>query len=260
VCLASQTSAIPRRLQIFLVDDASSDGTKQAVSTQFPDVTIIDGNGSLYWNGGMRLAFQHALSIGFDAYLWLNDDTDLSADALDVLLQTEQELRAKGIISIVTGSICDPATRKLTYGGISRVRHAIHFSHSPVQPSDTAPILCQSMNGNCTLVPAEIAERLGNLEPGFQHHFGDIDYGYRATEAGFAVHVAPGFIGTCPTNPLEGTWRDRKAPITKRWKDLMSPKGYRAGEWWLFTRRHYTYLWPIYFLVPYFKASLPSRP
>jgi len=258
-CLSLQTSAVPRTVQIFLVDDASSDGTAEAVKANFPEVQLIEGTGSLYWNGGMRLAFDQALKVGFDFYLWLNDDTLLTPDALDILLRTEQRLRADGVISIITGSTCDPRTRQLTYGGTRRVNRAYYFEHISVQPSLDEPISCDSMNGNCTFIPADIAQRLGSLEPRFQHQFGDFDYGYRAKKAGFAVHVAPGFLGTCSVGPIEGTWLDRASPVRRRWKHLMSTKGYRFGEWLLFTKRHYSYLWPLYFAIPYIKASLPSK-
>ena len=256
--LVAQATRMPRRLHIFLVDDASSDDTKGAVAVNFPQVQIIEGTGSLYWNGGMRLAFDYASGAGFDAYIWLNDDTELFPDAIDTLLSTHLNLRAAGVTSIVTGSTCDPITGDRTYGGMRRIMRPYRFDHIEVQPSPSEPISCDSMNGNCTLIPWEVANRLGNLEPSFQHHFGDIDYGYRARGAGFSVHVAPGFVGTCSSD-LTGTWMDQSLPIRDRWKILMSPKGYRFGEWLLFVRRHYSYLWLMYFMVPYVKVLLPSR-
>ncbi len=257
--LFAQQVQHPRKLEVILVDDASTDGTAEAIRRDFPEVTVLHGTGSLFWNGGMRLAFQHALSIGYDAYLWLNDDVELSPSALDTLLETDQKLRDQGIISIVTGAMCDPQTKTQTYGGTRRIWRFTHFRHFPVAPSVDEPVACDTMNGNCTLIPREIADKIGNLEPGFQHHFGDIDYGYRAKRAGFAVHVAPGFVAECPTNSTKATWRDPSASIKQRWKDILSPKGYRYREWLLFTKRHYSYLWPLYFAFPYIKASLPAR-
>ena len=34
----------------YLVDDASTDGTKDAVKERFPDTIVIDGTGELFWN------------------------------------------------------------------------------------------------------------------------------------------------------------------------------------------------------------------
>jgi len=62
-------------LHVILVDDGSTDGTGEAVRELYPSVEIIRGDGNLYWNKGMYRAFGHAMETGFDAYLWLNDDT-----------------------------------------------------------------------------------------------------------------------------------------------------------------------------------------
>ena len=48
-------------LSVYLVDDASTDGTREAVCSEFPAVHLLNGNGHLFWGGGMRLAFGEAL-------------------------------------------------------------------------------------------------------------------------------------------------------------------------------------------------------
>src|ERR1039458_788534 len=48
------------RLDIYLVDDGSSDGTSDAVREAFPEVHVIPGDGSLFWSGGMCVAWQYA--------------------------------------------------------------------------------------------------------------------------------------------------------------------------------------------------------
>ena len=44
-------------LDLLVLDDASSDGTGEQVAAQFPEATLLHGNGQLYWNDGMRRAF-----------------------------------------------------------------------------------------------------------------------------------------------------------------------------------------------------------
>ena len=62
-------------LDVFVLDDASTDGTAAAVLERHPDVRLLRGNGQLYWNGGMRRAFGEAMAADYDYYLWMNDDT-----------------------------------------------------------------------------------------------------------------------------------------------------------------------------------------
>ncbi len=256
--LGRQETRIPRRVHIILVDDASKDGTAEAVRQQFPEVELLSGDGTLFWNGGMRKAFARAREIGFDYYLWLNDDTFLFPDCIDKLLAASQWLASTGRTAIVTGSTCDPTTRLRTYGGIHRIWRWNGFRDVPVVPGEQDTVACSTMNGSCTLVPSAVVERLGILDPHYTQQFGDFDYGFRAVRAGFEVHVAPGFVGTCTANSRVGTWRDTSAGLRRRWKHLMSPKGLPPRDWWVFTSRHTGYLWPLYFLWPYIKVPVSS--
>ena len=252
--LGEQTTESPRSLQIFLVDDASGDGTADAVRHRFPAVTVIDGNGNLYWNGGMRVAFAEASKMEFDYFLWLNDDTILEPDALDTVLNAAADLKARGVAAIVTGSTRDCQSGKLTYGGWKMRKGILKRTMERVPPATDHVRECQTMNGNCTLIPREALERVGILDPGFTHSFADFDYGFRAHKAGVRIFVAPGFTGTCSENPVAGTWRDTSIPLAKRWRHLTSPKGSPFGDWFLYCRRHLGPGWPLYMLSPYLKT------
>lgn len=253
----AQGGAEALEFRVTLVDDGSTDGTAEAVLAAFPQVDLVQGSGNLYWNQGMRLAFAHASRRDCDAYLWLNDDTMLYPNALVRLCNTMQALEEAGITSIVTGSTCDHTTGRRSYGGF-RWHNGWPRQLVPVQPSASAPVPCDTMNGNCTLIPRRIAEAVGNLDSAFQHSFGDMDYGFRARAAGFAIYVAPGFIGSCRDNPAEGTWRDRRASFRKRWQHLNSPKGSPFPEWSLYCQRHLGRLWPLYSVSPYVKTVLSA--
>ena len=243
---------------VYLVDDGSKDGTADAVEEQFPEVHLMRGDGSLFWNGGMRKAFAAAMKVGYDGYIWFNDDTVLTEDAVARLLQCEWEWKKTHGPAVVVGSVQDPATGKHTYGGFVMQRRGLSMGLIPVWPDPVSPVACDTVNGNFVLVPKEIVEVLGNLEAGFRHQIGDVDYGLRARAAGFDVVLAPGYLGSCSNNSMVGTWRDRTLPFGKRWRNLMSPKGAPIREWLLYTRRHYGWRWPLYAMSPYLKTIVTS--
>lgn len=239
-----------------LVDDGSTDGTEAAVRVRFPFVELIRGDGGLYWNRAMHRAFARAMDGGFDAYLWLNDDTLLYPSAIEVLYQTWRNRAAdEGKEAIIVGSTQDPDTKETTYGGVVPLSWLRPFRYSLVHPMSMA-LGCHTMNGNCVLVPKSVASCLGNLEPRFSHAMGDTDYGLRASRAGFKIWVAAGYVGACSRNSVAGTFRDRSLPTAERWKKMMQTKGLPPASWFLFTRRHGGLLWPLHFIWAYLSVAL----
>jgi len=257
-CLdALMKNALPpgTSLEVFLVDDNSSDGTGRSVSERFPDVTVLKGGGSLFWNGGMRLAFEHVARRDFDFHLWLNDDTHLSPDAIERLVATEEQVRQRvGMPVIIVGTTQDPKTGKATYGG-QRRRGRWRLLQLDVVQAGSAPQRCDTFNGNCALVPREIYRALGNLDATFRHAMGDTDYGFRANKAGFGIWAMPGFAGTCVIDHTRHqTYLDVELPLRERFRRMFQPKGLPPRAWLTLTRRHCGPLWPAYFLWPYGKV------
>lgn len=254
------------RLCVYLVDDGSTDGTAAAVRETYPQVKILQGDGSLFWNGGMRLAFAEAVKHGYDYYLWLNDDTVLYPEALGTLLATSRRLAEKGYIrTLVTGSTCDPETGVLTYGGVVRSIWYRPLRFHLVEP-DEEEKLCDTMNGNCVLIPQEVVGIVGNLDPAFNHDLGDYDYGLRAQQQECKVFVAPGYIGTCSPNPPQNRMTDLRGSLGNLWKKVDQPKGlplkdvnlHSFKEWKVFAQRYGGLLWSIYWLLPYSRLFLLS--
>jgi GT2 family glycosyltransferase len=243
-------------LHPILVDDGSGDATAAAVRSAFPSVQVVQADGTLFWNRSMHLAFEIAVRVGFDAYLWLNDDTVAYPDTIGRLVETMRRQSSSGPC-IVVGSTRDPATGMRTYGGERRAGWR-RMRFVPVQP-ESEPVLCDTFNGNCVLVPRAVVARIGLIDPSFAHAMGDTDYGLRATAAGVPIWVMPGYAGDCAhDHPVSGTYRDRSLPFAERWHRIMQPKGLPPRSWWHITRRHAGIAWPLFWAWPYFRLLLEA--
>jgi GT2 family glycosyltransferase len=240
---------------VYLVDDGN-DGTSDAVSSNYPEVKLLKGNGNLYWVGGMRLAFAEALKNCHDYYLWLNDDTMLAPKALSNLLDIHQELIKRSYSnSIVIGSTQDSLTGKPTYGGAIKSKRWYSNKFEFIEPSQNLQ-KCDTMYGNCVLIPHSVAEKVGNIDAAFIHSLGDLDYGLRACKLGCSVWIAPGYVGTCSQNSVSGSWADKNISILERLKKVTHVKSFPIKAWTIFTYRHSGSLWFLYWFLPYIRAII----
>lgn len=241
----------------YVTDDASDDGTAELLLARYPTIRLIRGNGALFWNGGMRLAWQQASKWRHDFYLWLNDDTFLYRDAVQSMLDAYTSgLKLNGRAGIIVGATEDHAGHASYGGERQKNRWLFPLTLTTMEPNGRLQA-CDTFNGNCVLVPLAAAETLGNLDGGFVHAMGDTDYGLRARRRGVPMWLAPSFVGQCVNDNLPGMVNGCGRPsLLQRWKSMFAPKALPWRPWKILCRRHAGVLWPVYWLWPYLKTSL----
>ena len=234
---------------VYLVDDGSTDGTSEAVRETFPQTILIKGDGNLYWNQGMWLAWDRAAAEDFDFYLWLNDDTLMNEGTLAALMENSEFLRHKAIIVGTTAN----SAGEITYGGRNKARRLM-------TPDPVIPIPCHLFNGNLVLVPRSVYLVLGNLDPVYHHTFGDFDYGVRAHKQGIDCVIAPGIAAVCNRDHGLEKWRDAAYPLKERWHYLHTPKGRPPKEQFIYDYRESGLLWAVVHGISiHFKVLFPTR-
>lgn len=240
------------RLDVILLDDGSTDGTADVIAADFPSVRILKGDGTLFWNRSMHQAFAVALAQGYDGYLWLNDDTTLFEDGLERILAADASVRAvTGRPGILVGGTRDPVTKQLNYGGGTFGRPRDWLNTTLVRALEE-PVSCETMTGNCVLIPRAVAERVGNLDWEFEHGLGDYDYGLRAQKLGVSLW-ALGVIGECKSHAFID---QSKRNLSARLSWMMARNQLPPRSWARFARRHAGFAWPLYFVWPYVKIAI----
>ena len=224
-CLSSLFSII-QKCDIYLVDDGSTDGTFDAIRANFPQVKLIKGDGSLFWNRGMHLAWENAATSDYDFYIWLNDDVVLYRYFLQELLECELNT---GEPAIISGIIENESKDEILYGGSSKDRKLI-------KPNGEIQEITY-LNGNVVLISRQVFKLLGNLDPVYHHDLGDVDYGLRALARNIKVlstrrPIAYGEKNYICRERLNG------ANIIGRFKRLYSPLGSSPKINYYFRKRH----------------------
>ena len=196
---------------VFIVDDGSTDGTSESVRESFPNVRIIQGDGTLYWAKAMRRAWEAAVAErqDWDGYRWLNDDAELCPDAIDRMLAANDGEK------IVVGEL-ENAEGKIVYG---------------MRPNGL-------FTGNCVFVPRKVYERLGMICSGYSHVWADSDYAMMAKRAGVGV-ISAGVVGRAEGHPNRPSLNGLS--LRERIGMLRNPKGWNLHDLWLYRRRNWGY-------------------
>lgn len=243
---------------VYLVDDGSTDGTTFEVKNKYPDVIIIQGTGFLFWNGGMRLAWDVASGDkNYDLYLWLNDDTILIERAFQIITETYLKyIKTHSKEPIIVGSTKDNETNAFSYGGRTKKRPMDLLASKWILPTNK-PEPIETFNGNLVLIPDAVFKILGNLDKGFIHGAGDIDYGLRARRLKIPMFIAPGYLGFCSRHTDILKWTDPNVPFKERLSHLNSPKGLPLKQWKILVKRHTGVLWPVYYYKVIIRVIFP---
>jgi len=232
-------------LDIYLVDDGCTDGTASAVKVNFPEVIIIQGDGNLFWNGGMRLAWETALKRNYDYYLWLNDDLKIYLCSIKRVLISANATGNKSIICGATEGVNNICTYS-AYAKITRNDFEKLIPNGHLQK-------CQVFNGNFVLIPNAVYAKLGNLDSVFSHGLSDFDYGLRASKINISSYLMPGYVGFCEDNITNRP--TKRMRIIERFKLLYSPLGNNPFLFFKYNNRHFGFFIALkHFISNHFKT------
>lgn len=202
-CLASVYESFTSfQYEIIVVDNASRDGSVEAIGGAYPKVRMIANRD----NTGFAVANNQAMEIAKGRYiLLLNSDTVVQKDTLETMIEfmdSHPEMGASGCKVILPDGSLDKACKRgfptpsasFYYAfGISRM-----FPERPkfnqyqlghLSPDDEYPVDC--LVGAFMIVRRETIDQVGGLDETFFMYGEDIDWCYRIKEAGWGIYYYP---------------------------------------------------------------------
>lgn len=192
-CLRSVFANTTRAtLEVFVVDNASKDGSAEAIRAEFPQVKLICNETRLGFSTNNNLVLTQARGRHL---MLLNDDTLILPEALDHMVAY---LDAHPEVGAVGGYLLNP---DMTFqGGYDYDLHPVHEALRPLSDwlgrrtirEQSAPVEVDWVCGACMAVRREVIERVGLLDTAFDPLYTEeADWCYRIRQAGWHVILLP---------------------------------------------------------------------
>lgn len=178
-------------IRVIVVDNASTDGSVEAIKKHPLSVTLLENLENLGGTGGFNTGIRYALENFEQDYIWLLDnDAEVKPDTLEKLVSV---MEADNSIGIAGSCILDAADRGLIVetGGYVDERTATWKPHLRYQPhslySGSSPVDVDYVPACSALVRKDVFDAIGIMDERYFLHWDDVDFGRAATEAGFRV-------------------------------------------------------------------------
>lgn len=240
------------KIKYVVTDDGSTDGTAEMLQQmkKIYDITILQGDGTLFWCGGMRKSVDYVQEIKDkpDYIIFVNDDVLFFEYAVDKAIKYSKKVDN----AVIAGATTDELG-KLTYGGIRYEKHTIRYNTIDISDREK----CDTFNCNFVLLPRDVFEMSGNFDSHYHHAMADFDYGLYITRLGYAIYTLDEYVGICEKNLKSDTWEDYTLSRVERIKRKEGWKGLPYHEWYYFLKKNFGWraaLW--HSATPYLKILI----
>lgn len=184
-CLDSLSNQSCELFETILVDDGSSDNTATVVKKKYPEVTILKGDGNLWWSGASNLGVQYALFKGAKYILLLNNDLTLEYNYIENMLKGADDncIRGSVLLSTPERNVLDGGSY-LNYWTANRKEFNLGVNVNDI-PSDTS-LSVNVLPGRGLLIPSVVFEEIGLFNQEKLPQYGaDYEFTIRAHKHGY---------------------------------------------------------------------------
>ena len=192
-CLGSLSGVKYGNFKTLVVDNASEDGSVQAVRENFPEVKVIQNSRNLMFSEGNNVGMEYALSQNSDYVLLLNNDIVVAPQFLTEMVLVAQSDPLIGMVGPKIYYYDNPERLWFAGGKVElwrgRIRHLGIREFDSGQYDSTRDI--DYVTGCAILVNRGVIEKVGMLDASYYIYSEDVDWCWRAKNARYRSVLAP---------------------------------------------------------------------
>lgn len=216
-------------VHVIVVDSGSTDGTADAIRTEFPGVEIFAGDDSLWYTAATNRGLEAALKHDPDFILSVNDDGIFDSKFLVSMVECAAANPRSVVGSLLLlwdapEKVFQVAPKWDTWHGGWR-----HFTQQTVHTVPKQAWEVGIIVGNCVLFPAAAVREVGLMNEEKLPQYGDAEYTPRMKKRGWRLLIEPRAKVFCqpntPPKKMSGMsvaelyrylWQDRRKPHNLR--------------------------------------------
>lgn len=190
-CLASLEENRYPHLSVIVLDNASGDGSVEAIASAHPDVKIIRLGQNLGYAGNNNVGIGAARKMGADWVLILNEDTVLAADCLAQLVAAGESDPRIGIIGPMVYHYDEPDIIQSAGGKLGRRWEPLHLAQNePETGQFPLPHEVDWISGCALMVRRPVIDQAGMIDARYFYYWEETEFCIRVRESGWrVVHV-----------------------------------------------------------------------
>lgn len=191
-CLASISRSTYTNHKVMVLDNASTDGSVEAIRMAFPDVEICHLTANSGYAGNNNVGIKAALEQGADWVFVLNEDTVLDPACLDALIAAGESDPAIGIVGPLVYHHDEPTVIQSAGGALGQNWEARHVGQNEDDVGQYAlPHAVDWVSGCAILVRRQAIEQLGMLDERFFYYWEEVEWCLRIGRAGWKIIHVP---------------------------------------------------------------------
>ncbi len=192
-CLDSVIAIDYPNYSVMIIDNGSSDGSREMVKENYPSMEILALDQNYGFAGGYNRSFAQLKDDPSEFIMLLNNDTVIDSDILNCFSQAKEQF---GDNHIYGGKIYyNNNSNKIWYAGGKIKLKYVNISHRGIRKKDSLefsiPIETDYVTGCCLFTSMEVIYKLNGFDERFKMYGEDVDFCLRAKQEGIKCFYWP---------------------------------------------------------------------